>query len=282
METDLLQWCLESGSIPILCPIGETTARRSVLLDSLEVTAALAKALQPTKIIFLNTTGGLRDSSHKVCPLLWAPLPATPALSPSLRSLYTFVTGPRVTLKPGGSGMEYQEGVQPIVPRSELPWPRAPGGSKGKGVSAKRSGRQGRSPGGQRPRGSPPRPRTQVLSNVNLPADLDLVSSAEWVRTKERQQMRLIVDVLSRLPHHSSAVITAASTLLTELFSNKGEGPDGAAGCWGWVLGVSARHSWEGDRRNSFSPTRRPQADAAAKASCSPQTWRKSARRWTG
>ena len=75
METDLLQWCLESGSIPILCPIGETTARRSVLLDSLEVTAALAKELQPTKIIFLNNTGGLRDSSHKVCP---APPPCRP------------------------------------------------------------------------------------------------------------------------------------------------------------------------------------------------------------
>ncbi|XP_004451649.1 N-acetylglutamate synthase, mitochondrial isoform X2 [Dasypus novemcinctus] len=128
VETDLLQWCLESGSIPILCPIGETAARRSVLLDSLEVTAALAKALQPTKIIFLNATGGLRDTSHK------------------------------------------------------------------------------------------------VLSNVNLPADLDLVSNAEWVSTKERQQMRLIVDVLSRLPHRSSAVITAAGTLLTELFSNKGSG----------------------------------------------------------
>ncbi|XP_008147507.1 N-acetylglutamate synthase, mitochondrial [Eptesicus fuscus] len=128
VETDLLQWCLESGSIPILCPIGETAARRSVLLDSLEVTAALAKELQPTKIIFLNTTGGLRDRSHK------------------------------------------------------------------------------------------------VLSNVNLPADLDLVTSAEWVSTKERQQIRLIVEVLSRLPHHSSAAITAASTLLTELFSNKGSG----------------------------------------------------------
>ncbi|PNJ50240.1 NAGS isoform 2, partial [Pongo abelii] len=128
VETDLLQWCLESGSIPILCPIGETAARRSVLLDSLEVTASLAKALRPTKIIFLNNIGGLRDSSHK------------------------------------------------------------------------------------------------VLSNVNLPADLDLVCNAEWVSTKERQQMRLIVDVLSRLPHHSSAVITAASTLLTELFSNKGSG----------------------------------------------------------
>ncbi|KAM9597452.1 N-acetylglutamate synthase, mitochondrial [Trichechus inunguis] len=128
VETDLLQWCLESGSIPILCPIGETAARRSVLLDSMEVTASLAKELRPTKIIFLNTTGGLRDTSHK------------------------------------------------------------------------------------------------VLSNVNLPADLDLITNAEWVSTKERQQMRLIVDVLSRLPHRSSAVITAASTLLTELFSSKGCG----------------------------------------------------------
>ncbi|KAF6095688.1 N-acetylglutamate synthase [Phyllostomus discolor] len=128
VETDLLQWCLESGSIPILCPIGETAARRSVLLDSMEVTAALAKELQPTKIIFLNNRGGLRDSSHK------------------------------------------------------------------------------------------------VLSNVNLPADLDLVTSAKWVSPKEQQQIRLIVDVLSRLPPHSSAAITAAGTLLTELFSNKGSG----------------------------------------------------------
>ncbi|XP_008269786.2 N-acetylglutamate synthase, mitochondrial [Oryctolagus cuniculus] len=128
VETDLLQWCLESGSIPLLCPIGETAARRSVLLDSLEVTASLAKALQPTKVIFVNNTGGLRDATQK------------------------------------------------------------------------------------------------VLSNVNLPADLDLVINSEWVSHKERQQMRLIVDVLSRLPHHSSAAITAASTLLTELFSNKGSG----------------------------------------------------------
>lgn len=68
VETDLLQWCLESSSIPILCPIGETAARRSVLLDSLEVTASLAKALRPTKIIFLNNSGGLRNTSQKVCP----------------------------------------------------------------------------------------------------------------------------------------------------------------------------------------------------------------------
>ncbi|XP_051850770.1 N-acetylglutamate synthase, mitochondrial [Antechinus flavipes] len=128
VETDLLKWCLESDSIPILCPIGETGARRSVLLSSLEVTAALAKALLPTKIIFLNTSGGLRDANQK------------------------------------------------------------------------------------------------VVSNVKLPADLDLVTNAQWVSSKEKQQIRLIVDVLGRLSHDASAVITSANTLLTELFSNKGSG----------------------------------------------------------
>lgn len=93
------------------------------------------------------------------------------------------------------------------------------------------------------PEAHPPWPRTQVLSNVNLPADLDLVTNAEWVSTKERQQMRLIVDVLSRLPHHSSAVITAASTLLTELFSNKGEGL--ASEGWGGEGGLGPRSEQE-------------------------------------
>lgn len=74
---------------------------------------------------------------------------------------------------------------------------------------------------------------------MNLPADLDLVTNAEWVSTKERQQIRLILDVLSRLPHHSSAVITAASTLLTELFSNKGEGRR-RAGRWAGRAGAGS------------------------------------------
>lgn len=80
---------------------------------------------------------------------------------------------------------------------------------------------------------------------MNLPADLDVVSNAEWVSTKERQQMRLIVDVLSRLPHHSSAVITAAATLLTELFSNKGAGRAGGRGGGG----DQARQGFGGGRR---------------------------------
>lgn len=120
METDLLQWCLESGSIPILCPIGETAARRSVLLDSLEVTASLAKALRPTKIIFLNTTGGLHDGSQKVCLLLSGPSPCTSAEHLSWGSCMPPFWAPEsVSPKPHGSGMECQGGIQPTVFRSE-------------------------------------------------------------------------------------------------------------------------------------------------------------------
>ena len=102
---------------------------------------------------------------------------------------------------------------------------------------------------------------------MNLPADLDLVTNAEWVSTKERQQMRLIVDVLSRLPHHSSAVITAASTLLTELFSNKGEGLawGGGGGTGGGGPGVS--------RGGGFLPVRKPQGAATPQALRSGCTW---------
>lgn len=110
-----------------------------------------------------------------------------------------------------------------------------------------------------------PSPRTQVLSNVNLPADLDLVTNAEWVSAKERQQMRLIVDVLSRLPHHSSAVITAAATLLTELFSNKGEGSGRGVGA---VLGSGSDHRqrrvWM-SRRSGFPSSKEAEAGRHSK-----------------
>ncbi|XP_030077637.1 N-acetylglutamate synthase, mitochondrial isoform X2 [Microcaecilia unicolor] len=128
VSTDLLCWCLESGNIPIICPIGETPSGQSVLLDSVEVTATISKILLPLKIIFLNTSGGLKDLSEKVVP------------------------------------------------------------------------------------------------HVNLPADLDLMKKAPWINHKQQQQVNVIVDLLNRLSSDSSAVITSAKTLLTELFSNKGSG----------------------------------------------------------
>ncbi|KAE8575419.1 hypothetical protein XENTR_v10003831 [Xenopus tropicalis] len=128
VDTELLTWCLNSGNIPIICPIGETPSGRSILLDSLDVTASISRALQPLKIIFLNTVGGLKDLSEKVVGL------------------------------------------------------------------------------------------------VNLPSDLELMRNAMWMSERQRQQVTVIVDLLNRLPHSSSAVITSARTLLCELFSNKGSG----------------------------------------------------------
>ncbi|KAE8575423.1 hypothetical protein XENTR_v10003831 [Xenopus tropicalis] len=127
VDTELLTWCLNSGNIPIICPIGETPSGRSILLDSLDVTASISRALQPLKIIFLNTVGGLKDLSEKVVGL------------------------------------------------------------------------------------------------VNLPSDLELMRNAMWMSERQRQQVTVIVDLLNRLPHSSSAVITSARTLLCELFSNKGK-----------------------------------------------------------
>ncbi|XP_067397177.1 N-acetylglutamate synthase, mitochondrial isoform X2 [Emydura macquarii macquarii] len=128
VDGDLLRWCLEAGNIPVICPVGETRGRQALLLDSVEVTAAVARTLLPTKIIFLNVTGGIRNSRQK------------------------------------------------------------------------------------------------VLGNVDLPADLELVTKAQWMGHKEQQQVQLIVDLLSRLPYEASAVIASADTLLAELFSNKGSG----------------------------------------------------------
>ncbi|XP_017731497.1 PREDICTED: N-acetylglutamate synthase, mitochondrial isoform X3 [Rhinopithecus bieti] len=134
VETDLLQWCLESGSIPILCPIGETAARRSVLLDSLEVTASLAKALRPTKIIFLNNTGGLRDSSQK---------PVLPAAPTRLRKRLSS------QMSPSPSSSRVRDPVQER--RANATGAQAgqagPGPSSGPGQRQLRQEAQGRLPG---------------------------------------------------------------------------------------------------------------------------------------
>ncbi|XP_043911091.1 N-acetylglutamate synthase, mitochondrial [Protopterus annectens] len=128
VEMDLLRWSLESGNIPIICPIGETPSGQSVLLDSLDVTGAISRTLNPLKVMFLNNTGGIRD------------------------------------------------------------------------------------------------PNKKVICQVNLPADINLLTNASWMNNKVWKQSKLIVDLLNHLPVDCSAVITSAETLLTELFSHKGSG----------------------------------------------------------
>ncbi|XP_060748929.1 N-acetylglutamate synthase, mitochondrial isoform X2 [Tachysurus vachellii] len=128
VDTTLLQWSLDCGAIPLVCPVGCDTTGCSTLLNSVDVTVAISRALRPLKVMFLNSWGGLRNQNLK------------------------------------------------------------------------------------------------VLGTVSLPSDLPLLSTAEWLCVLERRQVSAIAHLLSQLSPESSAVITSANTLLTELFSHKGAG----------------------------------------------------------
>ncbi|XP_029986280.1 N-acetylglutamate synthase, mitochondrial isoform X1 [Sphaeramia orbicularis] len=128
VDVPLLQWALDCGLIPVLCPIGRDEQQRSVCLDCTEVTAAVSRVLQPHKVMYLTRTGGLH------CP------------------------------------------------------------------------------------------QNKVLGMVSLPSDLPLLSMASWLSARERRRVTSIATLLNHLPSESSAVITSADTLLTELFSHRGSG----------------------------------------------------------
>ncbi|KAM6905420.1 N-acetylglutamate synthase, mitochondrial [Xenentodon cancila] len=63
-----------------------------------------------------------------------------------------------------------------------------------------------------------------VLGTVSLPTDLPSLSTATWLSAAERRRVTTIARLLNQLPTESSAVITSANTLLTELFSHRGSG----------------------------------------------------------
>ncbi|XP_060882168.1 N-acetylglutamate synthase, mitochondrial [Labrus mixtus] len=128
VDTSLLQWSLDCGTIPLVCPVGRDGRGCSIMLDPTEVTAAISRALQPHKVMFLNNSGGLRSQQQK------------------------------------------------------------------------------------------------VLGTVSFPSDLPSLSTAAWLSAAERRKVSTIARLLNQLPTESSAVITSADTLLSELFSHRGSG----------------------------------------------------------
>lgn len=66
-----------------------------------------------------------------------------------------------------------------------------------------------------------------MLGTVSLPSNLPSLSTAAWLSVPERRRVTTIARLLNQLPTESSAVITSADTLLTELFSHRGETTDG-------------------------------------------------------
>ncbi|KXJ09716.1 N-acetylglutamate synthase, mitochondrial [Exaiptasia diaphana] len=65
-DVKYINWCLSSGHIPVMAAIGETEDGQVVYTDATSTTVKIAGILKPTKVIFLNTTGALKDSKGKV------------------------------------------------------------------------------------------------------------------------------------------------------------------------------------------------------------------------
>lgn len=61
------------------------------------------------------------------------------------------------------------------------------------------------------------------MGSVSLPSDLPRLATAAWLSAAERRRVATIARLLNQLPPESSAVVTSADTLLTELFSHRGE-----------------------------------------------------------
>lgn len=59
---------------------------------------------------------------------------------------------------------------------------------------------------------------------MSLPSSLPSLCMAAWLSVTERRRVNVIARLLNQLPTESTAVITSADTLLTELFSHRGEG----------------------------------------------------------
>ncbi|MBT5383345.1 MAG: acetylglutamate kinase [Kordiimonadaceae bacterium] len=63
--TDNIFHAIKNGSIPIITPLGETKFGQMVNINADTATKALAKVIQPQKIIFLTPSGGIWDQNKQ-------------------------------------------------------------------------------------------------------------------------------------------------------------------------------------------------------------------------
>uniref|UniRef100_A0A671SVC6 N-acetylglutamate synthase n=1 Tax=Sinocyclocheilus anshuiensis TaxID=1608454 RepID=A0A671SVC6_9TELE len=60
-----LQHTQDESIIPLVCPVGRDAAGHSSVLSPIQVTAAISQSLHPLKVIFLNSSGGIRNQNRK-------------------------------------------------------------------------------------------------------------------------------------------------------------------------------------------------------------------------
>ncbi|KAL5006070.1 hypothetical protein ScPMuIL_017228 [Solemya velum] len=61
-----IQWCLHTKHVPVIPAVGETSCGQIVAVDAWKLTDQLARALQPLKVMQINTYGGFVDEDKHV------------------------------------------------------------------------------------------------------------------------------------------------------------------------------------------------------------------------
>lgn len=61
---------IRSGYLPIISPLGETTNGQILNINADVAVTELAQSLQPRKVVFLTTTGGLLDEAQRIIPAI--------------------------------------------------------------------------------------------------------------------------------------------------------------------------------------------------------------------
>ncbi|XP_046351786.1 N-acetylglutamate synthase, mitochondrial-like isoform X1 [Haliotis rufescens] len=97
INTEIIEWCLQTKHIPIILSFGETSTGQIVALDLWSVTEGLAKALQPLKVIKVNACGGFVDEVGSIVANIHLPVDletsgdkpwCTPVIRSSIERIY--------------------------------------------------------------------------------------------------------------------------------------------------------------------------------------------------
>ena len=68
-DHDLIE-SVRNGAIPVVSPLGETEQGQIVNINADTATLALAKTIEPYKVVFLTGTGGILDANGKLIPAI--------------------------------------------------------------------------------------------------------------------------------------------------------------------------------------------------------------------
>ena len=66
INLDPVHWAMQSNHIPIIQAVGESFSGQMLRLNVATATAQISRSLEPLKVLFINTTGGIQDEKGEV------------------------------------------------------------------------------------------------------------------------------------------------------------------------------------------------------------------------